>query len=158
MGEDEFFQDVRGALCQMYPGAYFSSWTSAEEHGLTHLCATDYILFSPNIAQDEVVLIYNQRVHLKKIPYTDTKHILEIPSPNGGYKMADVYQTIIDCIYDTKLSGGTEVTEEIINNYLQSADSNPEILYACARQTKIPSVISSLIKYKLLPQSSSTHN
>ncbi len=146
MNEEQFFQDVKGAIACLYPDAYFSSWTSAEEHGLTNACANDYILFSDKISEDKFILLYNQKVYLKKISFINQKHIQFIPSANGGYKIADIYQTIIDCFYDTKLAGGKEILEEIKQNYLNTKNVNISTLIECAKECHLPIAISKFMK------------
>lgn len=146
MEEEQFFQDVKGAIAHLYPDAYFSSWTSAEEHGLTNACANDYILFSDKISEDKFVLLYNQKIYLKKIPFVNQKHIQFVPSPNGGYKRADIYQTIIDCFYNPELAGGQEILEEIKENYLNSKDVNISALIECAKECNLPTTISKFMK------------
>lgn len=143
---DTFYQDVRGSLAQIYPEAYLSSWSGAEYHDLTASSSADYVLFSDAFAQDREVFHYNQRVFLKKIPLMTQTGILTIPSPNGGFKVADVHRTLVDMLYDTFLAGGEEIISESWENYFLRPDADASKLASYAHQFKMPDVVTQILK------------
>ncbi len=144
--EDVFFNDVMGSLNKIYPHAYFSAWSGAEIHELTDSKPNDYTLFSHQFETDEIVFYFNQKVILKKTPKTTNDHILTIESPNGFFRVADIHQTLVDCFFDTKLAGGTEIIKNVIQSYNESADADFLTLIQCAKKSNMPQVVSSLLK------------
>lgn len=141
MTADEFYQDVRGALCQLYPTAYLTSWSGAEFHDLTASSSTDYVLFSNDVAQDTSVHHYRQLVIIKKIPFRVQEGLIRVSSPNGGFVVADVHRTLVDMLYDPVLAGGDEILTEAWEAYFNRPDCDFNRLIAYAEKSKMTSVL-----------------
>ena len=144
MTAEVFYQDVRGALARLYPGAYLTSWSGAEWHGLTASFSRDYVLFSPLFEKDDTRRHYNQLVSLKKIPMAAKVGLIQVDSPAGGFTVADVHRTVVDMLYDPVLTGGDEIIDEVWDNYLAlpNADTNTLCRYAAA--CGMPAVLTAL--------------
>lgn len=144
MTADEFYQDVRGALTRLYPGAYLTSWSGAELHDLTASAARDYVLFSAAFEEDGNARHYNQLVTLKKIPMAADIGLVRIPSPAGGFMAADVHRTVIDMLYDPVLAGGDEIINEAWDNYFARTDADFNTLCRYAETCGMQAVLTAL--------------
>lgn len=127
-----FYEDIRSALCRLYPDAYLGGWNAAEEWDLTNAMPLDFCLFSPFFEKDEAKRLFGIDFFLKKIPLALNYAIERKEGLNGTYAVSDVHKTVVDVLLFEELSGGKEEVIEIVKNYFHSplCDENHLLFYA----------------------------
>lgn len=148
INKEQFYEDIKAALYQMYPEAYLAAWNAAEEWGLVSETALDFRLFSPSFEKDETKTLFGVGLILKKIP-SELMYGIELKeSINGVFAVSDIHKTIVDSLLFSDFAGDRETLSEMVESYLQSQLYDEKKLMQYAKQSGQPTVISKILQFK----------
>lgn len=148
ISKEQFYEDIKSALYQMYPEAYLAAWNAAEEWGLVSETALDFRLFSSSFEKDETKTVFGILLILKKIP-SELMYGIELKeSRNGTFAVSDIHKTLIDSLLFSDFAGDRETLSEMLESYFQSQLCDEKKLMQYAKKSGNPTIISKILQFK----------
>ncbi len=121
-------EDAWAIAADLFAPCYISGWTAAEHWELTEQIFNSTVVFTAKKQRQKELLVAGLKYRIKKIALDDIFGIKKIWSNNTQIQIADIHRTIIDALDDPESAGGGRHTLDIVKEYFQHKEANPEVL------------------------------
>jgi predicted transcriptional regulator of viral defense system len=121
-------EDAWAIAVELFSPCYISGWTAAEHWELTEQIFNSTVVFTTQKQRKKELVISGLKYRTKSIAPNDVFGTKKIWSSNTQIQIADLHRTIIDVLDDPVIGGGGRHTVDILKEYFQHKEANPEIL------------------------------
>jgi predicted transcriptional regulator of viral defense system len=121
-------EDAWAIAMALFSPCYIAGWTAAEHWELTEQIFNSTVVFTTQKQRKKEVVISGLKYRAKLIAQKDIFGTKKIWSSNTQISIADIHRTIIDILDDPAMGGGGRQAMDIIKEYFQHRDANPELL------------------------------
>lgn len=121
-------EDAWAIAADLFTPCYISGWTAAEHWELTEQVFNSTVVFTAKKQRQKELLIAGLKYRTKTIAPDHIFGIKKIWSSNTQIQIADIHRTIIDALDDPEIAGGGRHALDIVKEYFQHKEANPELL------------------------------
>ncbi len=121
-------EDAWAIAADLFAPCYISGWTAAEHWELTEQVFNSTVVFTTKKRRQTEFLIAGLKYRTKTITSDHIFGIKKIWSSNMQIQIADIHRVIIDALDDPEIAGGGRHTLDIVKEYFQRKEANPELL------------------------------
>jgi len=121
-------EDAWAIAVELFSPCYISGWTAAEHWELTEQIFNSTVVFTAQKQRKKEFVISGLKYRTKLIAPEDIFGLKKIWSSNVQISIADIHRTIIDVLDDPEIGGGGRQVIDIVREYFQHKDANPEML------------------------------